>query len=192
MIALGATKKYRSTHEHDAISFKSMLILYRKKGDRYTDKEEERRKKGRERGREEGNTLLRETLNWPFGIWRDSPVAQLVKNPPAMGGPGFYHWVGKIPWRREQLPTPVWETLNWPFGIWKCVYYFHLEISLKLWEKAKRATVNGYHNIKSEEKIRSALLSPHTCFDPIHFIFKFKVFTLYSSNIWCKYIYRIS
>ena len=36
-------------------------------------------------------------------------VAQLVKNPPAMWRPGFYPWVGKIPWRRERLPTPVFQ-----------------------------------------------------------------------------------
>ena len=35
-----------------------------------------------------------------------SLVAQLVKNPPAMGEA----WIEKIPWRREQLPTPVF----WP------------------------------------------------------------------------------
>ena len=35
-----------------------------------------------------------------------SLVAQLVKNPPAMRET----WVGKIPWRRERLPTPV----SWP------------------------------------------------------------------------------
>ena len=34
-------------------------------------------------------------------------MAQLVKNPPAMWKPGFDPWVGKIPWRRERLPTPV-------------------------------------------------------------------------------------
>ena len=34
-------------------------------------------------------------------------VAKLVKNPPAMQRPGFTPWVGKIPWRREGLPTPV-------------------------------------------------------------------------------------
>ena len=33
-------------------------------------------------------------------------VAQMVKNLPAMQ-PGFDPWVGKIPWRREWLPTPV-------------------------------------------------------------------------------------
>ena len=35
-----------------------------------------------------------------------SLVAQLVKNLPAMRET----WVGKIPWRRERLPTPVF----WP------------------------------------------------------------------------------
>ena len=32
-------------------------------------------------------------------------MTQLAKNPP-----GFDPWVGKIPWRRESLPTPVF----WP------------------------------------------------------------------------------
>ena len=34
-------------------------------------------------------------------------VAQLVKNLLAMHRPGFNLWVGKIPWRKETLPTPV-------------------------------------------------------------------------------------
>ena len=34
-------------------------------------------------------------------------MAQLVKNPPAMGRPGFDSWVGKIPWGKERLRTPV-------------------------------------------------------------------------------------
>ena len=37
-------------------------------------------------------------------------MAQLIKNPPAMWETGFDPWVGKIPWRRERLPTPVF----WP------------------------------------------------------------------------------
>ena len=54
-----------------------------------------------------------------WGVYRyvASLVAQLVKNPPAMREtwvrvrrPGFNPWVGKIPWRRERLPTPVF----WP------------------------------------------------------------------------------
>ena len=36
-----------------------------------------------------------------------SLVAQLVKNQPEMW---IDPWVGKIPWRRERLPTPVF----WP------------------------------------------------------------------------------
>jgi len=34
-------------------------------------------------------------------------VAQIVKNLPAMPGPGFDPCFGKILWRRELLPTPV-------------------------------------------------------------------------------------
>ena len=38
-------------------------------------------------------------------------VALEVKNPPTKAGrhkrPEFHPWVGKIPWRREWLPTPV-------------------------------------------------------------------------------------
>ena len=41
---------------------------------------------------------------------RASLVAQLGKNPPAMREPGSDPWVGKILWRRKQLPTPVF----WP------------------------------------------------------------------------------
>ena len=37
-------------------------------------------------------------------------VAQLVKNLLYAERPGFDPWVGKIPWRRERLPTPVF----WP------------------------------------------------------------------------------
>ena len=36
-----------------------------------------------------------------------SLVAQMVKNLPAMQETQFHPRVGKIPWRRERLPTPV-------------------------------------------------------------------------------------
>ena len=42
-------------------------------------------------------------------IWA-ALVAQLVKDLPQCGRPGSDPWVGKIPWRRERLPTPVF----WP------------------------------------------------------------------------------
>ena len=41
-------------------------------------------------------------------------MAHPVKNLPAIGRPGFDPWVGKIPWRRERLPTPVF----WPGGFY--------------------------------------------------------------------------
>ena len=45
-----------------------------------------------------------------FPPFRASLVAQLVKNPPAMQETWFDLWVGKIPSRRERLPTLVF----WP------------------------------------------------------------------------------
>ena len=52
-----------------------------------------------------GQTILEPAMPIPAPL-----VAQLVKNPPAMWETCFHPWVGKIPWRRERLPTPVF----WP------------------------------------------------------------------------------
>ena len=51
-----------------------------------------------------------EGIGYPFQYSWASLVAQLVKNRMQCGRPGFNHWVGKIPWRKERLPTPVF----WP------------------------------------------------------------------------------
>ena len=51
----------------------------------------------------------REGIGYPFQYSWASLVAQLLKNPQC-GRPGFDPWVGKIPWSRERLPTPVF----WP------------------------------------------------------------------------------
>ena len=37
-----------------------------------------------------------------------------VKNPPAMQETLVHSWVGRIPWRRDRLPTPVF--LGFPYG----------------------------------------------------------------------------
>ena len=52
----------------------------------------------------------------PFitNLRKEPMVAQLVKNPPAVFRSGFDPWVGKIPWRRDTLPTPVF--LGFPGG----------------------------------------------------------------------------
>ena len=51
-----------------------------------------------------------EGIGYPLQYSWTSLVVQLVKNPPTMRRPGFNPSVGKIPWRRERLPTPVF----WP------------------------------------------------------------------------------
>ena len=48
-----------------------------------------------------------EGIGYPLQYSCASQVAQLVKNLLACGRLGFDPWIGKIPWRREQLPTPV-------------------------------------------------------------------------------------
>ena len=51
-----------------------------------------------------------EGIGYPHQYSWASLVAQLVKNLPECGKPGFVPWFGKIPWRRERLPSPVF----WP------------------------------------------------------------------------------
>ena len=48
-----------------------------------------------------------EGIGYPLQYSWDSLGAQMVKNPPACRRPGFYPWVGKIPWRRAWQLTPV-------------------------------------------------------------------------------------
>ena len=54
-----------------------------------------------------------EGIGYPLQYSWASLVAQLVKNLPAMQRPMFDPWVGKIPWRRERLPTPVFWRIPW-------------------------------------------------------------------------------
>ena len=53
---------------------------------------------------------LGEEIGYPLQYSWTFPMAQLLKKLPAMRRPGFHPWVGKIPWRRERLPTAVF----WP------------------------------------------------------------------------------
>ena len=58
-------------------------------------------------------------------------MVQLVKDLPAMWETWVYLWVGKIPWRRERLPTPVF----WPgeFNPWGCKERLSLFTSVSLY-----------------------------------------------------------
>ena len=70
---------------------------------------------GMERSAEEG-------IGYPLWCSWASLVAQLVKNLPAMQKIWVDLWVGKIPWRRERLPTPVfWPgEFHGPYSPWGC------------------------------------------------------------------------
>ena len=48
-----------------------------------------------------------EGIGYPLQYSWASLAAQLVKNLPAVGRPGFDMCVGKIPWRRAWQPTPL-------------------------------------------------------------------------------------
>ena len=56
-----------------------------------------------------------------------SLVAQLVKICLQGGRPEFDPWVGKIPWRKERLPTPVfWVRHDWATFIYLLVCIKHI------------------------------------------------------------------
>ena len=61
-----------------------------------------------------------EGIDHPLQYSWASLVAQLVKNPPAMRETWVNPWLGKIPWRRERLSTPVF----WP-GEFRGLYIVH-------------------------------------------------------------------
>ena len=72
-----------------------------------------------------------EGKGYPLQYSWASLVAQLVKNLPTMcERPGFDPWVGKIPWRRERLPTPVfWPgEFHGPYSPWG-----HKELDMTEW-----------------------------------------------------------
>ena len=57
-----------------------------------------------------------EGIGYPLQYSWASLLAQLVKNHLQCRRPGFDPWVGKIPWRRESLPTPVFWPAECPWG----------------------------------------------------------------------------
>ena len=63
-----------------------------------------------ESGRSTGEGIV-----YPLQYSWASLVAQLLKNHLQCGRTGFNPWVGKIPWRRKRLPTPVF--LDFPCGM---------------------------------------------------------------------------
>ena len=59
-------------------------------------------------GRKESNRT--ERLSLSLYHRKDLPCGSAGKESTCNAEPGFHPWVGKMPWRREKLPTPVF----WP------------------------------------------------------------------------------
>ena len=96
-----------------------------------------------------------------------SLVAQLVKNLPAVRGTWVQSWVGKIPWRRERLPTPVF----WPgefYGLYSpwghkeldMTERFSLSLSFSDQSKGRKLQIMIFENllVKQLSKSRNQLL----------------------------------
>ena len=87
-----------------------------------------------------------EGIGYPLHYSWVSLVAQLVKNPLQCGRPGFDPSVGKIPWRRKRLPTPVF----WPrefhglCSLWSCK---ELNTTEWLWASLVAQTVKNLPTI---------------------------------------------
>ena len=67
---------------------------------------------------------------------------ELVKDLPAVQETGFDPWVGKIPWRRERLPTPVF----WPgefHGLYSPWGHKELDTTKQLSQKKKESLEEG-------------------------------------------------
>ena len=67
-----------------------------------------------------------EGIDYPLQSSWASLVIQLVTNRWRCGRPGFSPWVGKIPWRREWLPSPVF----WPGKFHRLSPWGHKETQL--------------------------------------------------------------
>ena len=79
-----------------------------------------------------------EGIGYPLHYFGASLVAQLVKNLPAVKETRFASWVGKVPWRRERLHTPVFwprefHGLYSPWGHKESDTTERLSLSLLVW-----------------------------------------------------------
>ena len=103
----------------------------------------------------------------------------MVKNPPASKRPGFNPWVGKIPWRREQLPTPVF----WPGEFHDCTFHgvarrwtrmsnFHFQ-SIRNSHAKYEYAIPVYGESRKLRRIAPSLPSPPT-YTSVIILFKYR------------------
>ena len=75
-----------------------------------------------------------EGIGHPLQYSWASLVAQLVKNLPAVWETWVNPWLGKIPWRREWLLTPVFWSGEFQ-GLIKMHYYYYYSMGSQSWTR---------------------------------------------------------
>ena len=80
-------------------------------------------------------SCLGEGIGYPLQYSWVSLIAQMLRISLQCGRPGFDPWVGKMPWRRERLPTPAFwprefQGLYSPWGCKELVTTEQLDIHL--------------------------------------------------------------
>ena len=94
------------------------------------------------------------------GVSLGFPYGSAGKESTCNGRPGFDSWVGKFPWRRERLPTPVFcpEEFHGLYSPWGhkeldtlSDFHFHcVNLKYSTWWFDFHTSWNYYHNKFSE------------------------------------------
>ena len=103
-------------------------------------------------------------FTWIRLLYQGSWLARITALGLPWGRPGFYPWVGKIPWRRERLPTPLFWSgefhgLYNPWGVAKSLALlsdFHCHFHLVIQRIRIRLPVQ-------ETRVRSLVWEDSTC-----------------------------
>ena len=97
---------------------------------------------------------LRETNRWS-ACWGLPLCLSWYRIHLQCGRPGFYPWVGKIPWRRERVPTPVFwpgefHGLYSPWGRKESDTTEWLSLTYRMKGQKKRQKLEGKTKVNAE------------------------------------------
>ena len=110
-----------------------------------------------ESGRSPEKEMATHSSILPSSFLKDFPGGSACKKIHLQcGRPGFYPWVGKIPWRRERLPTPVfwpgeYNGLHRPWGCKKSNTNEQFSLSgILAWEISGTDEPGGLQSMRSQ------------------------------------------
>ena len=120
----------------------------------------------------------KEGIGYPLQCSCASLVAQLVKNKPVMSRPGFSPWAGKIPWRRERLPTPVF----WP-GEFRgpCSPWCHKESDMT--EQVSLSYTNIFHKHRCKNSQQNTGKSNPRMFETNYTLQSSGIYSMHASQV---------